>query len=516
MSGNKLAAKWRQLRSILPEWNRPPAGKQLDLKEWIMFILGSIGCYGATTLTPFVTLTQGIYVAAACSINVDHVALIGVISSIIAIVTTPLISWLLDNTNTRWGKFRPYLLFFPIPLVACFFAFGQIVRIQNYTMLVVLYAVVYNIFNFFVRIYTAAYNGIPQVISPSMQERTQLMSIGLMFSSLGPTIVGFLYPMLANILYETGEGGNGVNQIGTYVWLLPVFAAAFLLVGVALALGVKERMVVPKNFKQRQSFLEGCRKSISNKYFLILNSSAVLGSLKFTIVPLQFWYIIYSIAPQLTAAGYASAASVAQSLIVTVIGGANVPGMLFSPLLIKKIGTKNLMLLSYLVMAIAMVPMLLFANAWVHIACIFLINVGNGFLIVLNPACQAQINDYQQFKTGDRIEGFLSQLGTGLLTAVGMGTAFIAPAIYKSFGYIDSTSVLYQHETLFGIARAIAGLSLGSLVLGAIPFFFWDLTERKHNKMMEILAVRARLADGEIDEEEAAVQEREMKGDEML
>ena len=73
-----------------------------------------------------------------------------------------------------------------------------------------------------------------------------------------------------------------------------------------------------------------------------------------------------------------------------------------------------------------------------------------------------------------------------------------------------------QHETLFGIARAIAGLSLGSLVLGAIPFFFWDLTERKHNKMMEILAVRARLADGEIDEEEAAVQEREMKGDEML
>lgn len=285
MSGNKLVAKWRQLRSVLPQWNRPPAGKQLDLKEWIMFILGSIGCYGATTMTPFVTLTQGIYVAAACSINVDHVALIGVISSIIAIVTTPLISWLLDNTNTRWGKFRPYLLFFPIPLVACFFAFGQIVQIQNYTTLVVLYAVVYNIFNFFVRIYTAAYNGIPQVISPSMQERTQLMSIGLMFSSLGPTIVGFLYPMLANILYETGEGGNGVNQIGTYVWLLPVFAAAFMLVGVALALGVKERMVVPKNFKQRQSFLEGCRKSIRNKYFLILNSSAVLGSLKFTIVP---------------------------------------------------------------------------------------------------------------------------------------------------------------------------------------------------------------------------------------
>lgn len=57
---------------------------------------------------------------------------------------------------------------------------------------------------------------------------------------------------------------------------------------------------------------------------------------------------------------------------------------------------------------------------------------------------------------------------------------------------------------------------LGSVVPGAIPFFFWDLTERKHNKMMEILAVRARLADGEIDEEEAAVQEREMKGDEML
>lgn len=501
---NTLKGKVRNLINSLPKWNTPPKGMSLTLKEWLMYIIGCTGSYATIVIITFVTLQQGLYVAAACNINVDHVALIGVISSVFTIITTPLISWILDNTNTRIGKFRPYLLFLPLPMTACFFAIGQIVKIDDYTTMVISLGVLFNILNFFVRIYNAAYTSIPQVISPNPEERTQIMSIGLMLSSCGPTLVNILFPVLANALYSTdGNGSNGVNQIGAYEWLLPVLALGFMLVGIFLALGVKERTVVAKNFKQRQSFIQGCKKTFANKYFWILNVSNFLGIMKMTMTTLLLWYVIYDIAPALTAQGLGALAKSAQSVIQTVIGGACVPGMLLTPFVIKKIGKKKLLLIVNFGMAASAIPMLFIDNAWVHIVCIFVLNIFNGFQIVALPSCQAEMNDFQQLKTGDRIEGFLNQFSAMFYTAVSLGTAFIGPAVYKSFGYVDNTEVLYNHDTLFNITKTMAGIGLASAVLSAIPFFFWNMTEKKHKGIMEILKVRARLADGDMDKETA-------------
>lgn len=486
--------------NALPKWNTPPAGMSLTLKEWLMYIVGCTGSYATIVIVNFVTLQQGLYVAAACKINVDHVALISVISSVFTIVTTPLISWILDNTNTPIGKFRPYLLFLPLPMTICFFAIGQVIKINDYATMLVVLAILINVLNFFVRIYNAAYTSIPQVISPNTEERTQLMSIGLMLSSCGPTLVNILFPVLANALYSTDANrSDGVNRAGAYEWLLPVLALGFMLVGIFLALGVKERTVVAKSFKQRQSFVAGCKKTFSNKYFWILNVSNFLGIMKMTMTTLLLWYVIYDVAPSLTAQGLGALATSAQSVIQTVIGGACVPGMLLTPLVIKKIGKKKLLLIVNFGMAASAIPMLCIDNAWVHIACIFVLNVFNGFQIVALPACQSEMNDYQQYKTGDRIEGFLNQFSAMFYTALSLGTAFIAPAVYKSFGFVDNTEVLYEHTTLFNITRTMAAISLVSAVLSAIPFFFWNMTERKHKSIMEILKIRARFADGDVD-----------------
>lgn len=236
MKENASKGRIKKFIASLPKWNEPPQGMSLTLKEWVMYIVGCTGSYATIVIVTFLTLQQGLYIAAACRINVDHVALIGVVSSLFTIVTTPLISWILDNTNTKMGKFRPYLLFLPLPMTACFFAIGQVIKIDDYTVMLVVFAVLSNVLNFFVRIYNAAYTSIPQVISPSTEERTQLMSIGLMLSSCGPTLVNILFPVLANALYSTdANGSDGVNQIGAYEWLLPALALGFMLVGIFLA-----------------------------------------------------------------------------------------------------------------------------------------------------------------------------------------------------------------------------------------------------------------------------------------
>lgn len=515
-----LKQKAKNMLARLPKWKTPPPGKSMNLKEWLLYIIGGTGAMGVTGLMIFITLQQAVYIAAARSIDVNAVAMIGVITNVVAIVTTPFVSWLIDNTNTKFGKFRPYLFILPIPIVLTFVGIGQVINIENDMIMLVSFTILFNVLNFFIRLYTIAFTSIAQVISPSMEERTEIMSIGTFFTSLGPTITGFLFPVLANAMYSkvNAEGvitTSGVNTVGPYQWLLPVMVSVFLLLGVVLAFGVKERIVVSKKFKQKQNFVEGCKKTVKNKYFWILNISAVFNIMKmFVAVTFPLWYINYIIMPELSQQGLVDLANTAQSLIMMLIGDASIPGMLFAPYFINKFGKKKIILVSNFAIAICMIPLLFVNNAWVHLVFIYIMSIAAGFHIVTTPACQTEVNDYQQYKTGDRIEGFLTQFGSIFTIAVGIGTAFIAPAVYKSFGYVNDTSVLYNPDTVFGIVRVMAGISIACAILSALPYFFWDLTEKKHRNIMEVLEIRARYEDGLIDEPtKEELEERAMKGE---
>ncbi len=475
----------------IPKWNTPVSGKSLTLKEWLMYIVGGSGAMGAAVFLSYLTLTHGVYIASALSINVDHITIIAVVTSIVAIVTTPMISMLIDNTNTRFGKFRPYLIAMPIPIVICFVALGQIANISNYTVMIVLYTIVFNIANTLNRIYTIAFTSLVYVLSPSTEERTQLMSIGTFFTSLGPTIVGFLYPTLSNILFKKGNIA-GIDTLPSAQILVPILGGIFFALGLVMAFSIKERTIVNKEFKQKQKFTQGVKKTFENKYFWIQNTSGLLGIIKgFVSATFVIWYINYIIRPELIASGANQVADIMQSIVFTLMGNASVPGMLLAPYFIKKFGKKNIILFTNIGMMVSLLPIVFIHNAWVGLAMIYVFTLFSGFQIVTTPACQAEINDYQQFKTGDRIEGFLTQFGSMFSTIVGIGTAFIAPAVYKSFGYIDDTSVLFNNETVYSIVGTMAIFSAISALLCAIPFFFWDMTENKHKQIMEVLKVRS-------------------------
>ncbi len=130
----------------------------------------------------------------------------------------------------------------------------------------------------------------------------------------------------------------------------------------------------------------------------------------------------------------------------------------------------------------------------------FMLTLANSVQVVTNYAITAQQYDYQQFRTGERMEGFLSQFGSVLNTLAGIGFAFITPAINKYYGYVDDTSVLYNANVIIPILRMYCVLGIISGALGAVPMFFWDMTEQKHREIMEVLKVHAGVQDGQIDE----------------
>ena len=501
----KENGKIKQMINGLPKWSTPCPGKSLTLREWLLYAIGGMGAMGATVFLNLYALQTGFYIANARSIDAYHIAIVVMITSVVAIVTSPLVSWLIDNTNTKYGKFRPYLIVLPIPIIACFFALGQVLRIEDSLVMIITYAILFNLVNLFNRVYILAFVSLAQVMAPSMEERTQLMSIGSIFTSLGPTIVWAVYPALSNIIYST-DTADGVNTVATAQVLAPIMAAVFFGLGLIMAFGVKERMVISKEFKQKQKFMEGVQKVAKNKYFWIHNSSMVLAIIKvFVMTNFVIWYLNFVISPDLKAQGLEDLAKLMQSILMLVIGTASVPGMLFAPVFIKKFGKKKLIIGTNIGMALSMIPLTFVHNPWAGIFFIYVTTIFAGFQLVINPAFQAEINDYQQYKTGDRIEGFLSQFGGMITLAIGMATALISPAVFNSQGYDGMNNDILLtpgHEALYAIVAIMSGVCIASCLLSAIPYFFWDLPEKKHEMIMEVLKVRALHDDETISDED--------------
>lgn len=110
----------------------------------------------------------------------------------------------------------------------------------------------------------------------------------------------------------------------------------------------------------------------------------------------------------------------------------------------------------------------------------------------------------------------MSQFGAVVNTLAGIGFAFITPAINKHYGYNDDTSVLYNANVIIPIIRMYCVLGVSSAIPGAVPMFFWDMTEKKHREIMEVLKVRARVQDGIVSEQTGReLEEKILSGDEF-
>ncbi len=494
-------------------WSTPPKGKYLNIKEWVCYCLGGAGAVTAASLPNNLSLMAGMQIAVALNINVWHITIVGIINTIIGMIRAPLLASIIDNVNSKkFGRFRVYLAYLAAPLVImtaltawvpALIAFNVPITAPNLTYMLVLvsYTVLFNILSIINYLYATGFNMMQQVISPSPEERTNIMSLGTMAYSLGPSIINLIYPLLVNLLFSYGgQASNGLNNIKTYLYIVPIFTALTVALGLFVAFGTEERIVLPKAQKQKVKMLDGLKLSIKNKYLWLNVASGFLGTFRLAATGYMVFACIYMID-----------SPVAQSIAVTVIGIAYNPAFLLAPFVVKKIGKRNMLIASMLLTAIATIPLIFIgymatdANKRIFgllvLVVQFIVILSQSFALIASSAMASQLYDYQQYKTGQRAEGWLSQFQALILTLFGLAFAAVGPAIYTKYGYTTDASVLYNvQDTLGPIIGLNAILAVASGLLAAIPYLFWDIDEKRHQQIMDVLQVRANFKDGLCDE----------------
>ncbi len=467
------------ISDVKNHWKTPSEGKYISYGEFAAYSIGGIGVNTVNSLFGYVAISANcLLIGSVYGIKPTHLAYLNIIMGILNLIKTPFISMLIDNTNTKYGKFRPYLLYTGLPTAILLCGMAFIPNDINYWTKVSLIGIVYAFLMIFQALYAQAFTSLAQVLTPNGEERTTLLSVSMFIYSLGPSIINLVIPILAQLTW-------GMTDFKTYRVFFPIFSAIGVLLSLITFKGTKEKIVVPKDYVAKVKFSEGIKQVAKNKYFWLLNFYNVLSGLKFGIGSILAWYCVYQIQNE----GMLG-------LMNTVLGTASVPLMLLAPVLAKKIGKRNILLVTNLLRAgFAAIMLFTMGNSVVFFVFLYLATLMLGGDGVVTTSMQAEIYDYQQWKTGTRLEGFITQFGGMITTVSGMFTSLILPYFYEHYGLVDDYTVLYEESVRTPIFNILIITTIISCVLSVIPIFFYNLKEKDHKKIIEELKERAEAED---------------------
>lgn len=482
-------------------WKQPPEGRYMPFREIAAVSVGGIGTRFILTVVSYMILGVGnVLIGNTIGIPPMWLYLIYVISVLSGFPLTTLRARIIDYSHNKKGKYRPYILTMSIPTAVLGTGF-VLMPYDKMTLFWKCFTVLaFNIgFQFFYNFLNDANDSLINVLSPNTYERSDVFSIKSITDSLAPSIMNIIVPLVAKLV--TGE--ETIYDMRVYRVLYPPLLVVGSLMSIIVYANTTEKIVQSKTHVVQMSFLDTLRAVAKNKYFWIISLASCLGFLEGSFANILGW--MYNYQNVCNAGQYA--------LITTIYGNASLWAMIFAPILIRKIGKKNLLVWSN-VLNIAFIAIMYpvvksaptSSMVWMFLFCLFVNGIVSQITVTITPSINGDIRDFQQYISGDRVDGIFAV--AGLIGSIWtLATGSILPAIYDRAG-LNSTvaqSLGYNKNNIYDVLyderyfRSICGVLIVASVVGAtlnvIPYFFYDLSENKQKGMIAVLKIRAMFED---------------------
>lgn len=392
----------------------------------------------------------------------------------------PIVGVISDRTNTKYGKFRPYILYLAIPFGIIGVLTFSTPDWSNTAKLIYAYAT----YSLMMMVYSAInvpYASLLGVISPKPKDRNVLSTYRMTFAYIGSFVALLLFMPMAN--YFSGYSKDIVAQ--QHGWMMAVVIIAVMCVALFLLcfFFTKERV---KPIKESQTPLkEDIKDLFHNKPWWILLGAGI-AALIFNSIrdgAAVYYFKYYVVEDHYGTIDLFSIPFVLSGLYLAVGQAANIIGVIVSAPISNRIGKKN----TYLgAMVIATIFSILFY--WIDksdLALIFgmqiLISISAGSIFPLLWSMYADCADYSELKTGNRATGLIfssSSMSQKLGWAIGSA---ITGWLLGYFGF--QANQVQSAETIDGIKMFLSILPAIGTTLSVVFIYFYPLSEKRMSEI---------------------------------
>ncbi len=375
-----------------------------------------------------------------------------------------------DRTETRWGKFRPYLLWLAVPFGVIGFATFYGPTLAPGPKLVYAY-VTYGAMMLVYSAINIPYGALMGVVTPDSLERTRLSSYRFLGAFTGNLIVQTCTVWLVLHL------GGGSSQLG-YRYTIGLYAAAAAMLFMGTFALTRERVKLPKS--QQTSLRRDLGDLFHNGPWLVL---FVVGICANTWAVLKMASLIYFFKYFI-----GNEPAVAQFMFWGTVG--NLAGVFATGWMTKYLGKKNLYIVAMLVNVVTTAAY--FFAGPTDMAFLYAMNIIGGFasgpVSPLIWALYADTADYSEWKTGRRATGLVFSAGT---FAQKMGwTVGGSLAAYLLAFYGFQANVVQTAGSLLGIRLLVSLIPAGAAILAIAAIAFYSITEKLQDQISSELAER--------------------------
>ncbi len=402
-----------------------------------------------------------------------------------------------DRTKTKWGRYRPYLLWFAIPFsvmgVITFFVpdFGATGKLVYAYITYSLMMIVYSLIN-------VPYASLLGVMSPEPQERNILSSYRMSFAFIGSFITFMLLQPLIDTYANTFEGKE-VEQLHSAVETTISTSPIGWTMGVA-TIGVICTVLFFFCFKWTRERVEPVKEpedvSIKSDLKILFHNApwwilvaTGLAALLFNAVrdgvAIYYFRDYVQINYRMPLTGWDT------TTIYFLVGqAANLVGVIMAPILSARYGKKPTYMIAMLIAAVLSTIFFFIPNqlGWILLLQT-LISFCAGYVLPLLWSMFADIVDYQELKTNRRTSGLIfssSSMSQKLGWALGAGLTGWILSIFK----YNPDIITQSAETIWGQRFMISLLPAACCLLAFVGMLFYPLTEKKVKEVTEELNKR--------------------------
>ncbi|MDC3300688.1 glycoside-pentoside-hexuronide (GPH):cation symporter [Flavobacteriaceae bacterium] len=419
----------------------------------------------------------------------DATALMFVVGTVAAFGFNPIVGAIADRTKSKWGKFRPWILWTAVPLgIISVLAFSTpdfsyqgklIYAVITYTLLLLLYASS-----------NLPYSALSGVITGNMKERNSISSyrfVAVMFAQF------FVQVFMLPIIIYAGEGDKAVGIEIVMTWLAVIGTIMLLITFFT----TKER-VVPTE-EQQSTVKDDLLDLIKNKPWVIM---LFLTTLTFISLAMKGGSYVYYFENFIDASNLTNFISPILEFLSNMgvnffgndpvsagFGLFNAGGIIFmiigialSKPLADKYGKRNVFGWFLFISTLFIIVFYFFKPT--AITFIFGAQILHGFFygitIPLLWAMIADVADFSEWKNNRRATAIVfSAMMVGLKLGLTIGSSLVTQ-ILSSYGYVANSELGQSSEAILGTKLLVSVYPAIPFLIGVALLFFYEI-----NKSME-------------------------------